>query len=471
MRTLLFLTVLLSGFFYGRQDAPTGEEWQSPQYLGLNKEAPHAWFFSFQDVESARKVLPENSSLWMTLDGDWKFNWVPNPDERPLDFFKKEFDDSKWDVIPVPSNWNIVGIDVDGTQRYGTPIYVNVNVPWWKEVKPGDWKLGVMREPPMEWTMYKARNEVGSYRRAFEVPEDWGDKTVFVNFDGVDSFFYLWVNGHYVGFSKNSRNLAQFDITEYLEPGMNILAVEVYRNSDGSNLEAQDMFRLPGIFREVALEAKPKVSARDIKVTPSMTSLKVDVEIAGQAGNDGLSISYHLFENELYSDENNLVADFDGQAVSSVLEYPAAKPWSAEAPHRYTLVGELKDASGKTLDIFSTIVGFREVCIKETSAEDDEFGFAGKYFYLNGKPVKLRGVNRHETEPSMGHAVTREVMEEDIKLMKRANINHVRCSHYPDAPYWYYLCDKYGIYLMDEANIESHHYQLRYEPSHSVRAQ
>ena len=459
MRTLLFLTALLSGFFYGRQDAPTGEEWQSPQYLGLNKEAPHAWFFSFQDVESARKVLPENSSLWMTLDGDWKFNWVPNPDERPLDFFKKEFDDSKWDVIPVPSNWNIVGIDVDGTQRYGTPIYVNVNVPWWKEVEPGDWKLGVMREPPMEWTMYKARNEVGSYRRAFEVPEDWGDKKIFVNFDGVDSFFYLWVNGHYVGFSKNSRNLAQFDITEYLEPGVNILAVEVYRNSDGSNLEAQDMFRLPGIFREVALEAKPKVSVRDIKVTPSMTSLKVDVEIAGQAGNDGLSVSYHLFENELYSDENNLVADFDGQAVSSVLEYPAAKPWSAEAPHRYTLVGELKDASGKTLDIFSTIVGFREVCIKDTSAEEDEFGFAGKYFYLNGKPVKLRGVNRHETEPSMGHAVTREVMEEDIKLMKRANINHVRCSHYPDAPYWYYLCDKYGIYLMDEANIESHHYR------------
>ena len=457
MKTLLLVAAILSGYAFGPENAPRGDEWQSPGQLSLNKELPHAWFFSFQDIDSARKVLPENSTLWMSLDGDWKFNWVPNPDERPVDFYNKDFDDTAWDVIPVPSNWNIVGIGNDGSQKYGTPIYVNVNVPWLFVREPGDWKLGVMREPPQNWTMYKARNEVGSYRRAFEVPEDWKGKKVFVNFDGVDSFFYLWVNGHYVGFSKNSRNLAQFDITEYLEPGMNILAVEVYRNSDGSNLEAQDMFRLPGIFRSVALEAKPEVSVRDIRVTPTMTSLKVDAEIAGQAGNDCV-LSYSLYENVLYSDDNTLVAEFPDQALSTVLDFPEAKPWSAEAPHRYTLVGELKDASGKTLDIFSTIVGFREVCIKDTPAAEDEFGLAGKYFYLNGKPVKLRGVNRHETEPSMGHAITREVMEEDIRLMKRANVNHVRNSHYPDAPYWYYLCDKYGIYLMDEANIESHHY-------------
>ena len=482
MKSLLIVAALLSGFGFGHQEAPKGDEWQSPGQLSLNKELPHAWFFSFTDVESARKVLPENSTLWKSLDGDWKFNWAPDPESRPADFYKAGYDDSSWADIPVPSNWNIVGIGEDGSQKYGTPIYVNVNVPWFYVREPGDWKKGVMREPPQKWTTYKTRNEVGSYRRTFEVPKEWAGKEIFMNFDGVDSFFYLWINGKYVGFSKNSRNLAQFDITEYLrEDAENVVAVEVYRYSDAANLEAQDMFRLPGIFRSVALEAKPKVSVRDIKVTSSMTSLKVDASVLDLSSSDperwfgsahqpgrnavpersrraGLSITYRLYENVLYSDENELVAEFPAQSLSCALDYPAAKPWSAEAPHRYTLVGELKDASGKTLDIFSTIVGFREVCIKDTPAAEDEFGLAGKYFYLNGKPVKLRGVNRHETEPSMGHAITREVMEQDIRLMKRANINHVRNSHYTDAPYWYYLCDKYGIYLMDEANIESHHY-------------
>ena len=457
MKTLaLFLSIALSGFSFGHEPGPKGTEWQSPQELSLNKELPHAWFFSFEDVESARKVLPENSSRWMSLDGLWRFCWAPDPDHRPADFYRADFDDSGWDNIPVPANWNIVGIGKDGSQRYGTPIYVNVNVPWWKEIKPDDWRLGVMRTPPEDWTMFKVRNEVGSYRRSFEVSAGWKDQRIFIDFDGVDSFFYLWINGQYIGFSKNSRNLAQFDITEYVMEGMNTVAVEVYRNSDASNLEAQDMFRLPGIFRSVALEARPKVFVRDIRVTPSLTDLHVEAEIVG--GEAGQSLTYHLFENTLYADDNVPVADFNGQASVCDLAYPDAKPWSAEAPQRYTLVGELKDAAGATLDIFSTIVGFREIAIRDTPADEDEFGMAGRYFYLNGKPVKLRGVNRHETEPSMGHAVTREIMEQDIRLMKQAGINHVRNSHYPDAPYWYWLCDKYGIYLMDEANIESHHY-------------
>ena len=453
---LLLLATALSGFTFGKQEAPDGTEWQSYQVVSLNKEYPHAWFFSFTDEDSARKVLPENSSLWMSLDGTWRFNWAPVPEERPADFYKTDYDVSSWDEIPVPSNWNILGIGRDGSQKYGTPIYVNVNVPFFFKREPGDWKLGVMRTPPEDWTMYRCRNEVGSYRRTFEVPEGWNGDTVYINFDGVDSFFYLWINGQYVGFSENSRNLAQFNITDYLKEGENTVAVEVYRNSFGSNFEAQDMFRLPGIFRTVALEAKPKASVRDIRVTPSMNTLSVEAEVTGAA--EGQTLSYRLYENTLYSDDNTLVKEYPGQTASSVLIYPEAKPWSAEAPHRYTLVGELKDAEGKTLDLFSTIVGFREVCIKDTPAEDDEFGIEGRYFYLNGKPVKTRGVNRHETEPSLGHAVTREVMEQDIMLMKRANINHVRDSHYPDAPYWYWLCDKYGIMLMDEANIESHHY-------------
>ena len=447
---------MLAGFNFGHKNAPTGTEWQSPEELSLNKELPHAWFFSFEDIESARRVLPENSTLWQSLDGTWRFLWSPDPDHRPAGFQEPGFDDAAWDEIPVPSNWNIVGIGKDGSQRYGTPIYVNVNVPWWKEIKPDDWRLGVMRTPPEDWTMFKARNEVGSYRRTFTVPADWTGKRIFLDFDGVDSFFYLWINGHYVGFSKNSRNLAQFDISEYILEGTNTVAVEVYRNSDGSNLEAQDMFRLPGIFRSVALEARPQVYVRDVRVTPTMNSLQVEAEIMGTAPE--VTLTYHLYENTLYSDDNMLVASYPDQAPSCTLDFPEAKPWSAEAPHRYTLVGELKDAAGTTIDIFSTIVGFREVAIRDTPAEEDEFGIAGRYFYLNGKPVKLRGVNRHETEPSMGHAVTREVMEQDIRLMKQAGINHVRNSHYPDAPYWYWLCDKYGIYLMDEANIESHHY-------------
>ena len=350
----LLLSMVLAGFNFGHENAPKGTEWQSPEELSLNKELPHAWFFSFEDIESARRVLPENSSLWQSLDGTWRFHWAPDPDHRPDGFQEPSFDDAAWDEIPVPSNWNIVGIGKDGSQRYGTPIYVNVNVPWWKEIKPDDWRLGVMRTPPEDWTMFKARNEVGSYRRTFTVPVDWKGKRIFIDFDGVDSFFYLWINGHYVGFSKNSRNLAQFDISEYIIEGTNTVAVEVYRNSDASNLEAQDMFRLPGIFRSVALEARPQVYVRDVRVTPTMTSLHVATEITDAA--PGQTLTYRLYENTLYSDDNTLVASFPDQAPLCTLDYPEAKPWSAEAPHRYTLVGELNDADGKTLDIFSTIV-------------------------------------------------------------------------------------------------------------------
>ena len=327
MKTLVFLLLaLLSGYATGRQEAPAGDEWQSPQQLSLNKELPHAWFFSFADVESARKVLPENSAYWKSLDGDWKFHWAPDPDHRPADFYRTDFDDGAWDMIPVPSNWNVVGIGRDGSQRYGTPVYVNVNVPWLFVREPGDWKLGVMRTPPEDWTTFKARNEVGSYRRTFEVPAEWKGMRVFLDFDGVDSFFYLWVNGSYVGFSKNSRNLAQFDITAYVHAGENQLAVEVYRFSDAANLEAQDMFRLPGIFRTVALEAKPQAFVWDLRVTPGLHSLLVGAEIHGPGD---ATLSYRLYEHPLYEDENRLVAEFEGCGSTCVLDYPDAKPWSA----------------------------------------------------------------------------------------------------------------------------------------------
>lgn len=266
----------LEGFTYGSVNAPTGKEWESPENLALNKEQPHAYFFPFQHLDNARKVLPENSKYWQSLDGDWKFHWAPDPDSRPKDFYQTEYDVSLWDAIPVPSNWNIYGIQKDGSQKYGTPIYVNQPVIFQHSVKVDDWRGGVMRTPPANWTTYKDRNEVGSFRRDFEIPQDWDGREVFISFDGVDSFFYLWINGQYVGFSKNSRNAANFNITPYLQKGKNTVAAEVYRSSDGSFLEAQDMFRLPGIFRTVALYSVPKVHFRDLVATPDLDATYTD---------------------------------------------------------------------------------------------------------------------------------------------------------------------------------------------------
>lgn len=468
----------LSGFGYGNEASPDGREWESPARLAYNKEQPRAYFFPFESSESARKVLPENSKFWMSLNGNWKFNWVGNPNERPADFYKPSFDVLSWNEISVPSNWNVVGIQKDGTLKYGVPIYVNQPVIFMHKVAVDDWRGGVMRTPPSHWTTYNHRNEVGSYRRNFTVPQNWDGREVYIGFDGVDSFFYLWINGHYVGFSKNSRNAANFNITPYLQKGENSVAVEVYRNSDGSYLEAQDMFRLAGIFRTVQLYSTAKVQVRDLVVKPDLDSkytngvlnISADIRNFGKKALAGYKIEYSLYANELYSDANEKVAGATatvavsplkpGESGLSAVKLSVEKPnlWSGEKPYRYVLVGQLKDKKGNVVETFSTYTGFRKVEIKDTPASEDEFGLSGRYYYINGKTVKLKGVNRHETNPERGHAITRQQMEDEVMLMLRGNINHVRNSHYPDDPYWYYLCDKYGIYLEDEANIESHQY-------------
>ncbi len=474
---------ILGGFRYADEQAPTGKEWESPEDLALNKEQPRAYFFSFENTESARKVLPENSAYWKSLDGTWKFNWVKHPDERPVDFYKPEYNVSGWDNIPVPVSWNIYGIQKDGSLKYGVPIYVNQPVIFQHKVAVDDWRGGVMRTPPTNWTTYKYPNEVGSFRRDFTVPQNWDGRQIFLSFDGVDSFFYLWINGQYVGFSKNSRNAARFDITKYLQKGNNTLAVEVYRSSDASFLEAQDMFRLPGIFRTVAIYSVPKTHIRDMQVFPNYKNgvgtldVKLNLKHSDKKKlNVGkYKVKYSLYENELYADNNTFVSEYDlptlnskgklninpGQEITvnhSNLRFENIKPWSAETPNRYTLVVQLLDNKGRVVETVSTHTGFRTVEIRDTEAKDDEFGLAGRYYYINDMPVKLKGVNRHETNPSTGKVVSREQMEQEVMLMKRANINHVRNAHYPDDPYWYYLCDKYGIYLEDEANIESHQY-------------
>ena len=467
---------LMPGYSYARQEAPQGDEWQSPERYALNKERPHAYFFSFAKGDQVTRVLPEHSSLHQSLDGKWRFHWVRTPEERPKDFYRPSFDVSSWDEVTIPMSWNVYGLQRDGKQKYGTPIYVNQPVIFYHQVKPGDWKGGVMRTPPKDWTTYRDRNEVGSYRRTFTLPETWKGHSVYLNFDGVDSFFYLWINGRYVGFSKNSRNLASFDISPYLNTrGENTLAVEVYRSSDGSFLEAQDMFRLPGIFRSVYLTAKPQTQLRDLQVIPRCDSktkewsLEITSEITSQILANRVPqgiLRYRLYRVELYSDNVASVPDAEtevrlplGGSTKAILAVPQPRLWSAEQPNRYVLVAELYDKSGKKLlDRASVYTGLRQVEIRDTEAKDDEFGRKGRYFYVNDCPIKLKGTNRHETNPERGHAITREQMEQEVFLMKRANINHVRNSHYPPAPYWYYLCDKYGIYLEDEANIESHEY-------------
>ena len=467
----------LGGFAYGDKEAPTGKEWESVEELALNKEYPRAYFFSFDNEAQAAQVRPEKSPYWLSLNGQWRFHWCKTPDERPKDFYKTNYDASSWDMTPVPSNWNVQGIQKDGKLKYGLPIYVNQPVIFYHERKVDDWRQGVMRTPPQTWTTYEYRNEVGSYIRYFEVPREWKGREVYIDFDGVDSFFYLWINGKYVGFSKNSRNAASFNISKYLKKGQNKLAVEVYRNSDGSFLESQDMFRLPGIFRTVALRSTPKVQIRNLNVLTDTDNLsdwqlKVTAEVRnlGKKEAKDYRLQYAVYKNILYKDDaqkvDALQATSEVQAVapnaiekvSAAIDVKQPDMWSAEAPNRYVLVAQLVDKKGKVIEAASTYFGFRKVEIKETKAEDDSFGNAGRYFYVNGKPIKLKGVNRHETHPEQGHVVTHAQMEEEVMLMKRANINHVRCSHYPPDPYWFYLSDKYGIYLEDEANIESHEY-------------
>lgn len=463
----------LGGFNFGNATGPDGSEWQDPQNLSYNKELPHAYFFPFATVENALKVLPENSEYYQSLDGTWKFNWVKSPELRPADFYRMDFDASGWDDIAVPGNWNIQGLQPDGSMKYGVPIYVNQPVIFQHSLAVDDWRGGVMRPAPEHWTVHEYPNEVGSYRRTFSVPAEWKGREVYINFDGVDSFFYLWINGQYVGFSKNSRNTAQFNITPYLsKSGENTVAVEVYRSSDASFLEAQDMFRLPGIFRSTYLTSTPQVQIQDLQVLAGMDgTMDVTATVRNLSRKDAknYTLDYAVYPVKLYSDDTEAcggtfqtpklnVAKGTQTVSTDRYTYKTPRLWSAERPNRYVLVAQLRDAKGKTVETVSTYFGFRTVEIRDTPAPEDEFGLAGRYYYVNGKPVKLKGVNRHENSLETGHHVSRQQMEREAMLMKRGNINHVRNSHYNDDPYWYIVADKYGLYLEDEANLESHEY-------------
>ncbi|WNZ10032.1 glycoside hydrolase family 2 TIM barrel-domain containing protein [Streptomyces sp. 11x1] len=441
-------------------EAPGSPEWSGNMALfQVGAEPPHTTLMPYADVRQALVADRTRSPYRLSLDGRWKFAYVDRPGDRDEDFYKTDVDDSGWDTIPVPSNWQLHGYDF--------PIYVNITYPWW-----GPNGLGEEAQPPAAPTRY---NPVGQYRRTFRLPKDWtaGDRRTFLHFEGVKSAHYVWINGELVGYHEDSFDPAEYDITRHLKPGTNQIAVEVYRYSDGDWLEDQDMIRLSGIFRSVYLYSTPAVHLRDFKLdTPlgdgyKTAELSVTASVrAYAAGHEGT----YSVETQLYDDRGHAVwarplvqsvavggegggkgggvgEDVTVQAKKSV---PSPELWSAEHPTLYTAVLRLRDPRGKVVETLSHRVGLREFALKDGLMR------------INGQPVSLRGTNRHEIHPDRGMALTRADLVEDMRIIKRLNMNTVRTSHYPNNPLWYELADEYGLYLVDETNLETHGIRDRY---------
>ncbi|WP_368120523.1 glycoside hydrolase family 2 protein, partial [Bacteroides thetaiotaomicron] len=435
-RTFLILMAALTATFASAQKQPL-PEWQSQYAVGLNKLAPHTYVWPYADASDIEKPGGyEQSPYYMSLNGKWKFNWVKNPDNRPKDFYQPSYYTGGWADINVPGNWE--------RQGYGTAIYVNETYEF------DDKMFNFKKNPPL---VPSAENEVGSYRRTFKVPAAWKGRRVVLCCEGVISFYYVWVNGKLLGYNQGSKTAAEWDITDVLSEGENVVALEVYRWSSGAYLECQDMWRLSGIERDVYLYSTPKQYIADYKVSasldkeqykegifnlevtvegPSATASSIAYTLKDASGKAVLQDAIHIKSRGL----SNFIA-FDEKKIAEV------KAWNAEHPNLYTLVLELKDAQGKVTELTGCEVGFRTSEIKD-----------GR-FCINGVPVLVKGTNRHE-HSQLGRTVSKELMEQDIRLMKQHNINMVRNSHYPTHPYWYQLCDRYGLYMIDEANIESH---------------
>ncbi len=456
MKKILFLIVVISFYFMippaeaqlaslrdSLGGAPVPPEIEDPEVFAINKEPAHATLMPYADLGEALAANRHESSFCRSLNGMWKFHWVSWPQARPVDFYKPAYDVSGWDEIPVPSNWQLLG--------YGTPYYRNLGYTFKRDFPK------VMSTPPKNFTAYEERNPVGSYRRDFDVPADWNGRQVFIAFDGVDAGFFLWVNGHKVGYSENSRNVAEFDITKYINPGRNMVAVEVYRYTTGSYVEDQDMWRLSGIFRNVTIWSAPVTHIRDffIKTNLDDNYINATMDVTAKIKNYGskpakaskLLVTVYDGERVVasYSPVNGVPALKPGEEVPVRLSFPVENPekWTAETPKLYTTVLTLQRGKN-VIEILSARTGFREVEIK------------GRVFLANGVPIKLKGVNRHENWPDVGHAVTREQMIRDLELIKQGNCNHVRTSHYSDDPLWYELCDEWGVWLVAEANVECH---------------
>ncbi len=421
-------------------------EWQDPRVFEVNKLPPRNSAWPCQDAASAWKSTYDHSPWVRSLNGNWRFHWSPDPDARTVNFFAPEHDTTSWKSIPVPSCWELQG--------YGVPIYLNSRYPF--QVNPPS----VMDEPPRDYSSYTQRNPVGSYLREFEVPAGWSGQRVLLHFAGVSSAMYVWVNGARIGYSEDSRSPAEFDITGHIKPGSNKLAVEVYRFCDGLYLEDQDMWRLSGIFRDVFLYTTADVTvwdsfvhaALDEDMQSASASLHYTLRNASTVKADNLRVRLSLRTPDgslvgagplLDEAVEEIGTGFSSSRVTSnaVVERPLL--WTSETPNVYDALVELV-RDGKVIEARRFDVGFRKVEIR------------GPEFLVNGRPVKIKGVNRHEFDPATGYTITRERMEQDIRLIKQANLNFVRSSHYPNDPRWYELCNRHGLFVLDEANVESH---------------
>ena len=398
-------------------------EWLDPNVNAVNRAPMHTNYFAFESEKAALNGCRLASDNYLTLNGTWKFNWVKDADQRPTtDFYKVDFNDKGWDEIQVPAVWEMNG--------YGDPIYVNVGYAWRSQFK---------NNPPYVPT---ENNHVGTYRREIILPSDWNGRQIMAHFGSVTSNMYLWVNGKYVGYSEDSKLEAEFDLTKYLKPGKNVIAFQVFRWCDGSYLEDQDFFRYSGVARDCYLYARRANHIEDIRVTPDLdaqykdATLQVDIQMKGKG-----TVDLKLLDKTGKEVATSQVKDSGKQSVTMNISNPAK--WTAETPNLYKLVANLSE-NGKVVESIPIQVGFRKIELKNAQV------------LVNGQPVLFKGADRHEMDPDYGYVVSKERMIQDIKRMKELNINAVRTCHYPDNNLWYDLCDQYGIYLVAEANIESH---------------
>ncbi|MCG2460722.1 DUF4981 domain-containing protein [Flavobacteriaceae bacterium F89] len=422
---------------------------ENPQVISEHKEGPHAGFYSFSDERSALDNDLATNENYLSLDGTWKFKWVRKPSERPVDFFNPKIDVGSWDNIKVPGNWEVEG--------YGIPIYVN------HQYEFSDYKHPVSEEMEFVDKIYPKDpgkiphdyNPVGSYRREFTLNDNWKGKEVFLHIGAIKSGGFVWVNGKYAGYSQGSKLPAEFNVTQYIRPGKNTIALQIFRWTDGSYLECQDFWRISGIERSVYLYAQPKVRIRDIDVVSLLddTYKNGDFNLSVKLQNHTFKGNPLVVDYKLTDPENNQVSvgskaitlEKGGKARVDFAEMiPSVRRWTAEHPNLYTLLITTKDKKGNVLEVVSNRIGFRSVEIKQG------------LLLVNGQHITLKGVNTQETDPDTGHVMSEEMMMKDISMWKENNINAVRLSHYPRADRFYELCDQYGIYVVDEANIESH---------------
>ena len=405
-------------------------EWEDPTVFQINQEKPRAHFFPYESEALAIENNPERSQYYQSLNGEWKFNFSPNPNDREKNFYKANFDDSEWSTIKVPGSWELQG--------WSVPIYLDEEYPF-------------TPNPPFVPHDY---NTVGAYRKSFTIYETWNDRQIIIRFGSVRSAFYVWVNGEKIGYGQGSKTPVEFDITDFVEVGENNVSVEVYRFSDGSYLEGQDTWRVSGLERDVYIYARSTSRINDFFVRANLDStystglFSVDVDLEQSIIDSGLTLQAKLVEplrrNRVVFDSTKSVPSDSMSSIQIASIVKRVKTWTAEEPNLYRLQLSLRNGAGEVIESFTQQVGFRKVEISDGQLK------------VNGKPIMIRGVNRHEWDPVVGRSITEASMVKDIQIMKQHNINAVRASHYPNQERWYELCNEYGLYVVDEANIEAH---------------